>query len=219
MHHHRRHGFERPRYICGIVLLAAVLLTVGCAGKKTAEFSGFLSDYSLLTANPELEGAITWEDPSADLGKYNKFQVDEVLVHFAPNAEGSSIDPDTIKEISDYMENQLVAALSKNYQVVNAPGPGVLRIRVAITDIKLSKPAWNIHPGSKLAGAGLGGASMEAEAIDTQTGKRVAAIVDSRPARRASFKGYRKLDHPKEVIDFWINRFMKRLDEAHGISK
>lgn len=59
---------------------------------------------------------------------------------------------------------------------------------------------------------------MEAEAIDTGTGRRVMAIVETREGSRLAFKaGFQEMGHAKQVIDEWIERFIKRLNAVHGI--
>ena len=101
---------------------------------------------------------------------------------------------------------------------VQKPGPGVLRVRTAITDIEKTTPIMNIHPAMKMSGIGLGGASMEAEAIDSQTRERVIAVVDSRQGSRASIgAGLQTFGHAKQVMDFWVERFIKQVDKAHGV--
>ncbi len=91
----------------------------------------------------------------------------------------------------------------------------MLRIRVAITQISETIPLLNIHPGMKLTGAGLGGASMEAEAVDSKTGKRVAAVMETESGNRLSIAaGFSQFGHAKQVMDGWIERFVKRLDAA-----
>lgn len=194
-----------------LALLAAV--PIGC--KKTAEHSGFLGDYSSLEPDARLDGAISYFVPGA-LARYDRFLIDPVVVHFAPNAEGTSLDPAKLAELAEYGHDQLVEGLSKSYEVVTMPGPGVLRMRVAITDIKKSKAAWNILPQTKVMGVGLGGASIEAEAVDSVTGRRVAALVDSRPGARFSLAGLGAMDHAKEVIRLWIKDFVERIDAAHA---
>lgn len=204
-----------------VILLLAVLAAVsstGCQAPK-ALHSGFLGDYTRLQPNPDIEDAEFFQNPNKNLKDYDKFMIDPVIVHFAPNAEGVAMDPAKVAELTDYARSQAVAALSKRYQVVSDAGPGVLRIRAALTDIQKTTPALNIHPGTKLSGMGLGGASMEAEALDAQTGERVFAVVDSRQGDRMSIgAGLTELGHAKQVIDHWIDRFVKRVDEAHGYS-
>lgn len=188
---------------------------VGCAQK--APYSGFLGDYSLLTPHPDVKGAMAYENPTKSLKQYDKFIVQPVVVHFAASAKGTAIDPGKLKELADYFHGEVVKALSERYRVVSAPGPGVLRIRFAITDIKKTIPAMNIHPGTKLTGVGLGGASVEAEALDSQTGERVAAVVDSQKGTRLSLTaGLTRYGHAKQVMRKWAERFVKRLDKVHG---
>ncbi len=202
-------GARLPLVVCCTIL-------AGCQSSKTA-YSGFLGDYSGFRASADYEGALEYNHPTLTLKGYDKFMVDPIIVHFAPNAKGTALDPAKIKKLTDYAREELGKALSKRYQVVNSPGPGVLRLRVALTDIKKTSPAMNIHPATKLSGVGLGGASMEAEAIDSQSGKRVRAVVDSRKGDVLSIgAGLDELGHAKQVIDHWIERFVKRVDAAHG---
>ncbi len=94
-----------------------------------------------------------------------------------------------------------------------------MRLRAALTDIKKTKPAMNISPGTKLSGIGLGGASMEAEALDSQTGERVFVVVDARPGTLLAIApGLDPLGHAKQVIRYWIKRFVNRIDKAHGFN-
>ena len=201
-----------------LVLLLASGYLAGCAGQ--AAQSGFLRDYSQLKPHPTIEGAMLYQHASKGLKDYKTFMVDPVLVHFAPNASGTGIDPEDLKELADYWRNGIVKGLSQRYRVVSAPGPGVMRLRAAITSISKTVPLANIHPAMKLSGIGLGGASMEAEGLDSQSGERIFAIVDSQTGNRiAMVAGLTTYGHAKQVMDAWVERLVTRLDEAHGFKK
>ena len=200
--------------------------SLGEAQAQSKRYSGFLGDYSKLKKSRKLEGAMSYENPSKSLKEYDKFIIDPVVVHFAPNAKGIGIDPSKVQQVAAYFHRELWQALSIRYQVVNTPGPGVLRLRAAITDIKTTVPIMNIHPGTKLLGQliglGLGGASMEAEAVDSQTGERVLAVVDSRKGGFNPLPSTAMIDdvaHAKEVMRHWAKRFVGRVDKAHGNKK
>ena len=198
--------------VCSLMIAG---LLVGCTGRPKVTHSGFLRDYSQLKL--EEDGAKRYLNPSKNLRQYKKFVIDPVVVHFAPSAKGTAIAPAKLKELSDYFRNQLVKGLSKRYRVVRSSGPGVLRIRIAITDIKKTTRVANIHPGMKMSGIGLGGAAMEAEVVDSVSGERVAAIVDSQSGGRLGITaGLKKYGHAQQVMDGWVERFVKRLDKAHG---
>ena len=198
--------------LCGVFL-------AGCQSSKTAH-SGFLGDYAGISPSSEHKGAMEYKHPTITLKEYDKFMIDPVLVHFAPNAKGTAMDPSKVAKLTDYVDEQLRDLLSKRYQVVSAPGPGVLRLRVALTEIKKTTPVLNILPPLKLSGVGLGGASMEAEAIDSQSLERVLAVVDSRMGNRLPIgPGLDPLGHAKQVIRKWVKRFVSRVDKAHGYTE
>ncbi len=209
------------RWMAAWALIVCASL-VGCTGRPKVGHSGFLGDYSQFKPHPTVEGAELYESPSKSLKQYNRFIVDPVIAHFAPDAEGAAIDPGELKELTDYFHDQLVKGLSESghYQVVNAPGPGVARLRIAITAIEKTTALANIHPAMKASGIGLGGAAMEAEAIDSVSGERVAAVVDSQSGGRLGITaGLKKYGHAQQVMDGWVERFVNRLDELHGYKK
>jgi hypothetical protein len=193
-----------------------VLILAGCAGH--AQRSGFLKDYSQLKPSPDVASAMVYVDAARPLKGYDKFIVDPVVLHFAPEAKGAGIDPETLRELTEHFRAELVRTLTAGgYQVVTEPAPGVLRIRAAITDISKTVPVANIHPAMKMSGVGLGGASMEAEGLDAPTQQRVFAVVDSQTGSRLGIvSGLQIYSHAKEVMTGWAQRLVKRVDEAHG---
>ena len=86
----------------------------------------------------------------------------------------------------------MVKALTENngYEVVEEPGPGVARIRVAIKDLVPVRPAMNTLttwvPQMRLVSGVVGAATgsnffvgqigMEAEFIDAESNERLAAV-------------------------------------------
>lgn len=200
----------------GIIGALALGALAACSVTPAAK-SGFLSDYSQLRPDPKIEGQLSYRNPSKKVMAYKKFLIDPVVVQLAPNARGKTLDPGDLKQLTDFFRNEAVKALSKRYQVVSKPGPGVLYIRAALTDVEVTTPLLNIHPGTKLTGAGLGGASMEVEAFDSVTMQRIVAVVETQRGSRLSIAaGLTKFGHAKEVMKGWVERFVKRLDAANS---
>jgi len=151
------------------------------------------------------------------LRDYSKFIIDPVAVHLhRRSAAKKKISEEDLTDLKNYMHTALVKAIEDRYEVVYRPGPGVARVRVALTDIKKAEILLNIHPASKLMGAGLGGASLEAELVDSQTGEQIGALVESQLGDRLSLDGLSTWGDAKAIMDDWAGRFRKRLDEAHG---
>jgi len=199
-----------------LVLMLGLVALVACGGMETREGAGFLSDYSQLRPTPDVEGARAWRNPDKTLPVYHRFIIEPVVVRFAGNASAKDVEPEKLQQLTTYMRDQLIKELGRSgrNQVVTAPGPGVMRVRAAITDLKKNKPALNIHPATKIAGFGLGGASIEAEGIDTPTGKRVFAFMQTRTGNRLSFvPGLENWGHAQQAMDYWAELFAKRIEE------
>jgi hypothetical protein len=212
-------------------MLAGVLAGCAAGGMKKVEKAGFLGDYSQLKPGGEDRAALLYIKPGVDLKPYDKIMFERVTVLLSPEADYKVVDPALLKEMTDYYQNALIEAVKDGYQVVDQPGPGVLRVRAAITDIKPSKPVANtmssiIPVGMAVAAVtkvasdenmGTGEAATEMEVLDSVTGERLAAAVDRRQGGKMAFRG--KWTDTKDAFDFWAKRFRERLDEMRGVKK
>jgi hypothetical protein len=211
-----RHNRVRLGRAFGAVCVVAIALGVGGCAPKGGH-SGFLGDYSKLERDAFLDDSLSYTNPTTDLKQYTKFIIEPIVVQFAPNADGIAVDPADLKMLADYWRDEAVKALSRKYTVVTEPGPGVLRVRAAITGIKKNVPLASVGSITKAPDIGLGGASMEAEALDSQNGERVAAVVDTRSGSALGITGRRQTyDDAKEIMRLWVERFVTRLDIIQG---
>lgn len=185
----------------------------GCAAQR-AQRTGFLSDYSKLESQSEVSYRYIAPDR---LGEYSKFIIDPVTIHLHRRSKAKKKTSEEDRtDMKNYMHAALVKAIEDSCEIVYRPGPGVARVRVALTDIKKAQVLLNIHPASKIMGAGLGGVSLEAELVDSQTSEQIAALVESQLGDRLSFAGLSEWGDAKVIMDGWAQRFRERLDEAHG---
>ena len=196
-----------------IMIMAVMLITLSACEESQRTTTGFLTDYSRLQ---QVSDTTLRYLPSQSLAGYSKFIIDPVTVHFHAGAKGAKASSTETAHLKQYMYAEIRKAISDRYSIVTQAGPGVARVRVALTDIKESKTIQNIIPMAKLAGTGLGGASMEAELIDSQTGRQIAAIVETQSGNRLSLDGLSKWGDAEAVMKGWAQRFRKRLDEAHA---
>lgn len=197
-------------------ILVMGLLVSGCATKSSMAPAGFLGDYSRLKPSTVIEGLYVDKDMGIDMAQYDKFIVDPVIIYISSDANGSGIDPVKLKELSDFFRDEIIMALSENYSVVDNPGPNVLRIRTAITDVVPNKVAFNLHWSTTMAGYGLGGAAVEADFLDSQTNQRVMAVKDARTGKRYHYtKGLTKWGHTKNILTKWAKMFSDHMDRVH----
>lgn len=173
---------------------------------------GFLSDYSKL----QPDGSDLRFLDEAAVSRYDKFILDPVTIHFHDAAKGIDTDSESMRKITGRMQSAIESVLTGRYSIVSQPGPGVARLRVAITDIKSDTAALNILPAMRVTGAGLGGASMEAELVDSRTGEQIGAVIQAQKGSVLSLQGFSEWSSSDAVIDAWAKRFRATLDKAHG---
>lgn len=194
-----------------------IVLIMGIIGCTTSQpkYSGFLGDYSGLRPSVIEKGAEQYFHPSKAIADYDAFMIDPVRVQFARGSDATAIDPAKILELSVYFREKLISQLrSGGYSVKDKSGRNTLTVRVAITGLKKTNPLLNIHPATKMSGAGLGGASFEGECVDSVTGERIAAVVHSKKGSKTSMKaGLSDWDHAKQAMDFWAKTFVEQLNE------
>lgn len=195
-----------------VVIVVLMAMFCGCEEERQTR-TGFLSDYSQIRSVSDT--SYRYIKPGALRG-YSSFIIEPVVIHFHSGSKGGNISRKDLSHLRQFMYSELRNAISNKYRIVTTPGPGVAKLRVAITDIKKSKTMQNLMPITKIAGTGLGGASMEAELLDSQTGAQIAAVVETQSGNRLSFEGLSKWGDAEAVMKGWAKRFRKRLDEAHG---
>ncbi len=193
------------------VLLVVVFLLGGCAagGMDDVEKSGFLVDYSQLTPGGEDRAALTYVDPDVDFKNYDALMFDRVSVWLSPEAEIRDVDPAVFKKMSDYFRHALVKAVEDGYTVVDQPGPNVIRVRAAITDVEPSDP---VAKALSVDNIGTGGAEAEIELLDSMSSERLAAAVDRRQGDQPASRDV--WEDTKDAFDYWARRFRERLDAA-----
>jgi hypothetical protein len=198
-----------------LVALAAVgFITVisGCA--STPEQSGFLSTYANL--QPVDSTTLRYID-TAELAHYSAFIVEPVSVRFYNQDEAANLKPEDVAHLQQFYYAAVTKALTDaGIKLVSDPGPGVARIRLAITNLKSGTPALNIIPQTKLTGLGLGQATSEGEIVDSITTVQIAAAIDSETGSRLSFAGLSKWGDAESVMTGWAEKIAKRIQEAHA---
>ncbi len=228
-----------------MILIAGVLFScvIGVNHVVAAEepqYSGFLEDYSGLVEKPDknLIYNYVYQKPDTDFTGYTKFLIDSITMFPHPEADFKGINANDMALLQKHFHDAMVKALTENngYEVVEEPGPGVARIRVAITDLVPVRPAMNTLttwvPQMRLMSGVVGAATgsnffvgqigMEAEFIDAESNERLAAMVSrqagkkyipltGRTARTAS-----KWGQVEQAMDYWAQKLRKRVDEIQG---
>ena len=236
MNKNHSHQSRFLRCAATVTLLAAL---AGCSQSEAPkpalkkipagqEFSGFLSDYSGLKAKPEMEGeTLTYVNPDKmkNLRRYVAIMIDPVEVYVSTNADESQIPENAPEVLARYFKYALADAVGDAFQVVEEPGPLVLRLRTAIVGIdagdKVAAGDIPADTGEPLERAvSIGDVGVEMELVDSETGDRIAAAVDRTPLGAGAevgathFSRLERFQLAKDAFDGWADRLREFMDSA-----
>jgi hypothetical protein len=215
-----------------LTILATVLVS-GCATTKQArdvEVSGFLPDYSMLRPGEPGEPLLIYKNPRADWRFYKKLLLDPVMVLRRLETSDKDLPREDMQRLADNFWILLRQELSKDYVLVDLPGPDVLRVQAALTDVKKSKapadtitsiapPALIISKGKEFATGKplfVGEVSLEGKVTDAQTGELLAAGVDRKVGGKSIQGATDSWDDVNQSLELWSKTFRFRLCQWRG---
>ena len=182
--------------------------------------TGFLSGYSGLKEDEELGGLRIYKNPDINIsGRYSKVLIAPIQFKLDPTVKEHEMDFEDRWKLFEYFHERLTKNLLKNYEITDEPGESVLLFRAAVTDVLPNKVYLNLHWSTTLIGGGIGGASLEAEVVDSLTNERIMSFVDARKGRKLNYtKGLTKWGHTKEVLGMWADIMVENLDQLRDES-
>jgi len=198
-------------------------------GQPAPVVSGFFGqDASLLQPGTGEQAAMVYTDPNAKWSQYTKVMLQPVEFWDDPSTTVSASDQQMLGE---YFYNKLKEDLSKDFTMVDQPGPGVLVLRVAIVNATTATPGLRtvsvIVPQARVLNgvqslatgsyAFAGSAEAEMKATDGSTNQFLAGAVDKRSGGMAiSQAATWQWGDAKAAMDYWSARITSRLLELQG---
>lgn len=208
-----------------------------------AETSGFLGDYSQLRKGQDQEPQLIYFNPDADILQYDKIMIDPIVAYTGADSHLNKVSKENLQALLNYFHATLREQLGMDYELVDKPAPGVLRLRVALTDAQGSKVVMDTLSSVVPVGlavsalervafgktATTGFVRIEAEALDPMTGTQLAAMVDERAGSKVTgkFDKWNKWQDARNAFDYWawhlrisLENFRARADsKTAGISE
>jgi hypothetical protein len=200
------------------------------AKSKDVTKSGFLENYGQLKVGTEDQAQLIYIDSTVDFKAYKKILMDPIKVYAAEKDSNlKKLSKEELQALVNYLDATLRENLKKDYTFVDAPGSDVMRLRVAITDAEDSNVTLDtvssilpigmalnlIQVGITGKSSFVGEAGIEAEIVDSQSGKRMAAAVDRRVGAKytGKFDKFNEWHAVTDSYDFWAQRMQTRLAE------
>ena len=216
------------------LLLSVIISLSGCAPKnEPLNFSGFLTDYTSLRPSPDDSGAWSYRKPGVNFKEYTHIILDPLVIWPSQHSEYGGLDALTAWKLALGFQESMTRALAGGYVIVKDPGPGVLRLRAALTDVLLERPSVStpdqilplandllIRAGEKIYGMNAleGEAAIEVEILDTQSQERLVAYMEKRMSPEILLtRDKDSLGPVLEIFDYWGKKLRQRLDEERGL--
>ena len=119
-----------------LVFVAAIFAACASTSKDNVQNSGFLPDYSLLKETKDTRGNTirAWASPKLTPANYKAILLEPLVFHPEPQPS-EQVSAAELRRILDYSNATLKQALSQRFNVMDRPGPGVLRLRHAYSGV------------------------------------------------------------------------------------
>ncbi|MFY7958541.1 MAG: DUF3313 domain-containing protein [Elsteraceae bacterium] len=185
--------------------LALACALAGCANQKPTQ-SGFMQDYGALRPSPEDKNLLMAPVNPSELSGFTAVYIEPAVLLLS-----SDEDPGATQEIARLMNAALATELGATWPVAQAPGPGVLTVRTAITHVTRSKPWFNVAMAVVAPPLFNGGLSAEAEFLDPRTGRRLGALSWADEGQFSPIGYFRQYGHARALTGDFAKTVAKAL--------
>ena len=205
------------RTALGIVSLTTACLA-GCASQIEVQPTGFLKDYSILKERSgRAAPALFYVNPTTDFNTYDKIMLEPVTVWVTEGSDLSDVPREDLDILGSLLYKSIKDEVEKRgtRQFVTQPGPGVIRVRLAITEASeasVMNVVMTVIPNLNIITEGIsmatgtrsfvGTAGLEGEATDSMTGELLVAGVDRRQGGRDLSAGWGQVE---DAIKVWAS--------------
>lgn len=217
------------KFIAAVAVVFGLLLANADLTISAENSSSFLGDHPPLTADRDRPGAKSWQKEGVDIKKYTKVLIAPIEIWIDPDSEYKGLDADELKALSDTLRKAITDELEPAYPVVTKPGPDVIAFRLALTNVRVAQKkrgllgytpiGFVVTTGMNLAGMriSLRDATLEAEALDSQSGERLSVLIDRQVTDvDPTDKSDPSWEEVEKTLRFYAKRFRSRMDAEHG---
>jgi Protein of unknown function (DUF3313). len=210
--------------VLGALLLTACTVTQKAPLEQSAVRCGLLAnECHILQAGGKDQVNYRYFNPSAKWTQYDKVLIEPVTFW---GGESTTVPAADQLALTNYFSQQLREQLGKKLKLADQPGPGVLKVTVAMTDaeaatpvlrsISMLVPQAHMLSNLKYLATGtfpfVGGAQGEVRITDSVSGAVLAAAVDKRIGGGSAINSFQwQWGDAEHAIDQWCEMLTERL--------
>lgn len=232
-------GIARRVWVSGALLVVALF---ACFNPPLSEIEFESGPDAEVTAdglhrvkNPAFGAA--WAKPDADFAAYDKLILDLVSVSYKREPRGAThqrtgsnfvLTEEQMENLKRRFRGAFEEELSKSehYELVETPGPRVLRANAAIIDLVVTVPPQSSVGRETVYTSSTGEMTLLMELRDSLSGEILARVADRREARSAGSAGGNTLYYSgpgantyatRQIFRGWAQILRARLDQFHQL--
>jgi len=206
------------------VVAIAIVLNVSGLGQIQTKLSGFLDEYPPLSPLENVPNALFWRASDVEK-KYRALLIEQPEIFLDPKSAYKGIKPDALKMLADTLRDVVATEAAEMHPIVTEPGPDVIRIRIALSNLFLKKGGtldWYQAVGPKSAytmraaighNVSLVEVVLEMEATDSTTGRRLGFV-----AAQSGQRKIKELDVPERESS-WADLVRRLADLSPRIER
>lgn len=217
-----------------LAIIVALLCLPGCAAQvrpvpvPQQEMSGFLDDYASLRPGGAGDVLLVYRKTDANWQAYDKVLIEPVTLWRSGKNSLAPIPEDDLLRLADDFEAAVRRRLGDSFPLADGPGPGVLLVRLGITQARASDPVLDVLTATGATGEPraqangplppeiqkfIESAMIEGELRDSVTHELLAQGVDRRRSGAPPISTWADLD---ALFAQWADRVCTRLEARTG---
>lgn len=150
----------------------------------------------------------------ADFSQYTKLMNGGLEIYYPENEQRP--DPAEIDRIRGYFRDAFTSAIGDDYEIVAGPGPGVLKVRGQVIDMKMTSGGTVLDVSGRLRDVvAHGELTFLMEMSDSVTGQVLARAGD-KSSDISGEKGDASWDDVRRAAEYWAGLFRNWLDNYLG---
>lgn len=222
--HLQKASFPLTVSLLAPLLLTACTVTQKAPIERSSVRCGLLAnECSKLQPGGEDQASYRYVNPSARWNQYSQVLIEPVTFW---GSDATSVSAADQQALVNYFSQRLREQLGKKFQIVDQPGPGVMKVSVAMTDaeaatpvlrsISMFVPQAHMLSNLKYLATGtfpfVGGAQGEAKITDSVSGVLLTAAADKRIGGGNAVTGLQwQWGDAEHAIDQWCEMLTERL--------
>jgi hypothetical protein len=191
----------------GVAALAVAVLSLNACTKTVVTGS--------FNRVPNTAVEYAYINEQVDFSQYTKLMNGGLAIYYPEDEEPA--DPAEINRIREYFRDAFASAIGDDYEIVDEPGPGVMKVQGQVIDMKMTSGGTVMDVSGRLRDiVAHGELTFLMEMSDSLTGQVLARAGDKSSDISAE-KGDATWDDVRRAAEYWAGLFRNWLDNYLGV--